>query len=101
MYGKVNDHFFPITFCVYRTHFYMKFAHGRTGQERNKFYEKNYFVKKLLSPITVDARSKGNTVLTTGTVGLTPPRGMDVCLRFSVLCCPVYADDFRWSPTKC
>jgi len=37
------------------------------------------------------ARSKARTVsghLNTGIVGSNPTRGMDVCLRFSVLCCP-------------
>jgi hypothetical protein len=38
------------------------------------------------------ARSKAHTVFdlsNTAMVGLNPARGMDVCPRFSVLCCPV------------
>jgi hypothetical protein len=34
-----------------------------------------------------EARTVGRS--NTGIVGLIPTRGMGVCLRFSVLCCPV------------
>jgi hypothetical protein len=38
------------------------------------------------------ARSKASTVFGRSNIGIAvsnPARGMDVCLRFSVLCCPV------------
>jgi hypothetical protein len=46
---------------------------------------------------------RSNTVI----VGSNPAQGMDVCPRFSVLCCPVQVVALRWadsrprSPTKC
>jgi hypothetical protein len=42
--------------------------------------------------------SKARTVFgrsNTGIVGLNPTRGMDVCPRFSVLCCPVSVEALR------
>jgi hypothetical protein len=44
-------------------------------------------------PVPVAERSEERTVFgrsNTGIVGSNPTRGMDVCPRFSVLCCPVY-----------
>jgi hypothetical protein len=43
-------------------------------------------------PVPMAARSKVRTIFDrskTGIVGSNPAQGMDVCLRFSVLCCPV------------
>jgi hypothetical protein len=43
-------------------------------------------------PVPVAARCSVRTVFNrwnTGIVGSNPARGMDVCPRFSVLCCPV------------
>jgi hypothetical protein len=45
-------------------------------------------------------QSKARTVFdrsNTGIVGLNPARGMDVCSRFYVLCCPVYVEALRWA----
>jgi hypothetical protein len=46
----------------------------------------------LVRPVPVAERSEARTVLgrlNTGIVGSNPTRGMDVCPRISVLCCPV------------
>jgi hypothetical protein len=43
-------------------------------------------------PVSIAKRSKASTVydrLNTEITGLIPARGMDACLRVSVLCCPV------------
>jgi hypothetical protein len=43
-------------------------------------------------PISIAERSEASTVFGLSNVeiaGSNPARGMDVCLRFSVLCCPV------------
>jgi hypothetical protein len=43
-------------------------------------------------PVPMAARPKARTVFdrsNTGIVGSNPDRGIDVCPRFSVLCCPV------------
>jgi hypothetical protein len=43
-------------------------------------------------PVSIAERSEANTVFGHSNVeiaGSNPGRGMDVCLRFSVLCCPV------------
>jgi hypothetical protein len=43
-------------------------------------------------------RSKARTVFdrsNTGIGGSNPAQGMDVCLRFSVLCCPVWVEALR------
>jgi hypothetical protein len=43
-------------------------------------------------PVSVVARSKASTVFGRSNIGITgsnPARGIDVCLCFSVLCCPV------------
>jgi hypothetical protein len=44
------------------------------------------------------ARSEARTVFgssNTGIVGSNPIRAMDVCPRFSVLCCPVHVEALR------
>jgi hypothetical protein len=44
------------------------------------------------------ARSKARTVFNhsnTGILDSNPARGMDLCPRFSVLCCPVYVVALR------
>jgi hypothetical protein len=55
-------------------------------------------------------RSKACTVYDRSNIGIAssnPSRSMDVCPRFSVLCCPVSVEALRWtdpqprSPTKC
>jgi hypothetical protein len=51
------------------------------------------------------ARSEARSVFDSLNAGIAvsnPARGMDVCLRFSVLCCPVYAVALRRadSPSK-
>jgi hypothetical protein len=50
-------------------------------------------------------RSKAGTVYDRSNIGiadLNPAWGMDVCPRFSVLCCPVSVEALRWTdpPTK-
>jgi hypothetical protein len=43
-------------------------------------------------PVSMAERSKANTVFGRSNIGIAssnPARGMDVCLCFSVLCCPV------------
>jgi len=43
-------------------------------------------------PVTLTSQSKVRTVFDRSNaeiVGLNPARGLDVCPRFSVLCCPV------------
>jgi hypothetical protein len=45
-----------------------------------------------IPPISIAERSETSTVFGRSNVeiaGSNPARGMDVCLRFSVLCCPV------------
>jgi hypothetical protein len=45
-------------------------------------------------------RSKANTVFGRSNIGIAgsnPARGMDICLRFSVLCCPVQVEALRWT----
>jgi hypothetical protein len=47
---------------------------------------------KLIRPVSVLERSKASTVFGRSNIGITgsnPARGMDVCLRLSVLCSPV------------
>jgi hypothetical protein len=49
-------------------------------------------VNILFVPISIAERSEASTVFGRSNVGMAgsnPARGMDVCLRFSVLCCPV------------
>jgi hypothetical protein len=44
-------------------------------------------------PVSIADRSKACTVyerLNIEIAGLNPARGMDMCLRVSVLCCPVF-----------
>jgi hypothetical protein len=46
-------------------------------------------------PVSIAALPKASTVfgrLNIGFAGSNPARGMDVCLCFSVLCCPVYVE---------
>jgi len=50
-------------------------------------------------------RSKASTVFCRSNIGIAgtnPARGMGVCLRLSVLCCPVSVEALRWTdpPTK-
>jgi hypothetical protein len=48
--------------------------------------------KKLVRPVSMAERSKASTVFSRSNIGITvsnPAGGMDVCLRLSVLCCPV------------
>jgi hypothetical protein len=50
----------------------------------------DYFIKQ--EPVPVATQSKPRTIFgrsNTGIVGSNSARGMDVCPRFSVLCCPV------------
>jgi hypothetical protein len=45
-------------------------------------------------------RSKASTVFGRSNIGIassSPARGMDVCLRLSVLCCPVSVEALRWT----
>jgi hypothetical protein len=56
---------------------------------KNKY---NYSSAYLIWPISIAERSEASTVFGRSNVeiaSLNPARGMDVCLRFSVLCCPV------------
>jgi hypothetical protein len=49
--------------------------------------------RRVREPVSVAERSEASTVFGRSNVeisGSNPARGMDVCLRFSVLCCPVY-----------
>jgi hypothetical protein len=46
----------------------------------------------MIWPVSIAERSEASTVFCCSNVeiaGSNPARGMDVCLRFSVLCCPV------------
>jgi hypothetical protein len=46
----------------------------------------------ISSPVSMAVRSKASTVFGRSNIGIAgsnPARGMDVCLCFSVLCCPV------------
>jgi hypothetical protein len=48
--------------------------------------------------VLVAERSETSTVFGRSNVkiaGSNPARGMDVCLRFSVLCCPVWVEALR------
>jgi hypothetical protein len=52
----------------------------------------------LLLPVSIAERSKVSTVydhLNIGIADSNPARGMDVCLRVSVLCCPVSVEALR------
>jgi hypothetical protein len=45
-----------------------------------------------MPPVSMAERSKASTVFGRSNIGIAasnPTRGMDVCLRLSVLCCPV------------
>jgi len=46
-------------------------------------------------PVVLD---RSNTTI----VGSNPSRGIDVCMRFSLLCCPVRVKTLRWAdpPSK-
>jgi hypothetical protein len=49
-------------------------------------------ILNITYPVPGASRSKARTVfdrLNTGIVGSNPARGMEICPRFSVLCCPV------------
>jgi hypothetical protein len=49
-------------------------------------------------PVSIAERSKAGTVydrLNMGISGSSPARGMDVCPRVSVLCCPVSVEALR------
>jgi hypothetical protein len=57
-----------------------------------KFLKNTSLYIKKKAPISIAERSKASTVFGPSNVeiaGSNPARGMDVCLRFSVLCCPV------------
>jgi hypothetical protein len=46
----------------------------------------------LMGPVSIAERSEASTVFGRSNVeiaGSNPARGMDMCLRFYVLCCPV------------
>jgi hypothetical protein len=52
----------------------------------------NIFIHGSKLPVSIAARSKASTVFGRSNIGIAgsnPARGMDVCLCFSVLCCPV------------
>jgi len=54
--------------------------------------------KFLKRPVPMATRSKARTVfnrLNNRIVGSNPARGMDVCPRFSVFCCPVLVMTLR------
>jgi hypothetical protein len=56
-------------------------------------------------PVSIAERSKPCTVYDRSNIeiaGSNPPGDMDVCLRLSVLCCPVSVEALRWidPPTK-
>jgi hypothetical protein len=51
-------------------------------------------------PVSMVERSKACTVYDHSNIGITgsnPAWGMDVCLRVSVLCCPVSVEALRWA----
>jgi hypothetical protein len=53
---------------------------------------RDYFRRFLNSPVSIASRSEALTVFGRSNIGIAvsnPARGMDVCLCFSVLCCPV------------
>jgi hypothetical protein len=55
-------------------------------------YIQCYLLNLLDKLISITARSKASTVFGRSNIGIAgsnPARGMDVCLCFSVLCCPV------------
>jgi hypothetical protein len=60
---------------------------------------KIYLAKKYIKiEVPMAARSKARTVFNhsnTGIVGSNSGRGIDVCPRFSMLCCPVYVVALR------
>jgi hypothetical protein len=52
----------------------------------------NILGKNIIKLFSIAERSEASTVFGRSDVeitGLNPAQGMDVCLRFSVLCCPV------------
>jgi hypothetical protein len=59
----------------------------------------NYFSKwNLEPPVSIAARSKAITVFGRSNIGIAgsnPARGMDVCLCFFMLCCPVEVEAFE------
>jgi hypothetical protein len=51
-----------------------------------------------MKPVSIVKRSEASTVFARSNVeiaGSNPARGMDVCLCFSVLCCPVQVEALR------
>jgi hypothetical protein len=59
----------------------------------------------LSEPVPITARSKAHTIFgrsNTGIAGSNAAQGMDVCLHFSVLCCPEYVEILHWAdlPSK-
>jgi hypothetical protein len=59
-----------------------------------------YLLLSYFLPVSIAARSKVSTVFgrsITGIAGSNLARGMDVCLCFSVLCCPVQVKALRWT----
>jgi hypothetical protein len=52
----------------------------------------NISILKLYMPVSMAEGSKASTVFSRSNIGITglnPARGIDVCLRLSVLCCHV------------
>jgi hypothetical protein len=52
----------------------------------------------ISQPVPMAAQPKARTIFdrsNTGIVGSNPARGIDVCPRVSVLCCPVSVEDLR------
>jgi hypothetical protein len=63
------------------------------GPEKTLEYKKLRFSEEMERlPVSMTERSKASTVFGRSNIGIAgsnPTRGMDVCLRLSVLCCPV------------
>jgi hypothetical protein len=56
------------------------------------FLLKNGSSKAFITSVSMAEQSEANTVFGRSNIGITgsnPAQGMDVCLRLSVLCCPV------------
>jgi hypothetical protein len=59
----------------------------------NQLYLHKFKLSKVILPVSIAERSKACTVydrLNIEISGSNPARGVDVCLRVSVLCCPVF-----------
>jgi hypothetical protein len=77
---------------VTKDHHYSAVEENCCVYRETSYYLQKFYKYKLNVPVPMGARSEARTIFgcsNPGIVGSNPTRGMDVCPRFSVLCCPV------------